>query len=129
MFRQVAALRKIYSPIQLAALRVRHRPNQLATLREIRRKKRATKFAAKKARLSFTDSHDTDSVPTQHAAPLTEQDLYCHETLACQACVSTPPHPGQQRLYLCPDCAGPVTLERRLATLQRACIGSFFAAA
>jgi hypothetical protein len=60
---------------------------------------------------------------------LTEQDLYCHEILACQACVSTPPQPGQQGLYLCPDCAGPVTLERRLATLQRACIGSFFAAA
>ena len=62
--------------------------------------------------------------PRPHQAPsaaaLTEQDLYCHEILACQGCVFAPSHPGQRSLYLCPRCAGPVTLERRLATLQRA---------
>ena len=57
--------------------------------------------------------------PRPHQA-LTEQDLYCHEILACQGCVFAPSHPGQRSLYLCPRCAGPVTLERRLATLQRA---------
>ena len=70
--------------------------------------------------ICLADSHHTDSpYYTEHATALTEQDLYCHEILACQACVLPPPHPGQLSLYLCPDCAGPVTLERRLATLQR----------
>ena len=61
-------------------------------------------------------------VPRTHQAPsaaFTELDLYCHEILVCQGCVFAPAHPGQLSLYLCPHCAGPATLERRLVTLQR----------